>query len=126
MSDDETGSGRASRRTQFEHAMGYGLPVLLLLACLAIIAPFIPALVWSAVIVVTLWRPLEWLTARLGGRRGLVATLLALAMLGLVVGPVVSLADNIASGIPQLRRMGTELIAAVPRDPPDLLLLYFA
>jgi predicted PurR-regulated permease PerM len=121
MGEDETGPSSAGRRSQFEQALGYGLPVLLLLACLAIVAPFIPALVWSAVIVVTLWRPLEWLTERLGGRRGLVATLLALALLGLVVGPVVSLADNIASGIPEFRRIGSDLVAAVPREPPGFL-----
>jgi predicted PurR-regulated permease PerM len=112
---------REGGASQFEQVLGLGLPVLLLLACLLIVAPFIPALVWSAVIVVTLWRPLEWLTARLGGRRRLVALLLALAMLALVVGPAVSLAETVASGLPQLRGMAADLLEAVPREPPKAL-----
>lgn len=120
MSEERT-VPRPGRAPQFEQVLGYGLAVLLLLACLVIIAPFIPALVWSAVIVVTLWRPLEWLTARLGNRRGLVATLLALAMLALVVLPAVSLVDTITAGLPQLRGMAADLVAAVPREPPRLI-----
>lgn len=121
MTEQEPTPPRPGRTTQFEQVLGYGLPILLLIACLLIVAPFIPALVWSAVIVVTLWRALEWLTDRLGGRRGLVATLLALAMLALVVGPAVSLADTIAAGLPQIRGMISDLIAAVPREPPRML-----
>jgi len=112
---------REGRASPFEQVLGLGLPVLLLLACLLIVAPFIPALVWSAIIVVTLWRPLEWLAARLGGRRRLVALLLALAMLALVVGPAVSLAETVASGLPQLRGMAGDLLEAVPREPPKAL-----
>jgi len=121
MSEQGTVPPPPSRTTQFEQVLGYGLPVLLLAACLLIVAPFIPSLVWSAVIVVTLWRPLEWLTARLGNRRGLVATLLALAILALLVGPAVSLVDTIAAGLPQLRGMVSDLVAAVPREPPRMV-----
>ena len=109
------------RIAKFEQAMGYGLPIALLLACLLVIAPFIPALVWSAVIVVTLWQPLEWITARLGGRRTLVATLLALAMIALVVMPAISAVDAVTQGLPRLREMTRHLIDQVPADPPGFL-----
>ncbi len=121
MDRDEQAPREPRRVVKFETAMGYGLPVLLMLACLWIVAPFIPALVWSAVIVVTLWQPLEWLTARLGGRRGLVAAFLALAMLALVVMPALSVAEMLADGMPRIRQMAGQLIAAVPRDPPSAL-----
>jgi predicted PurR-regulated permease PerM len=109
------------RIAKFEQAMGYGLPILLLLACLFIIAPFIPALVWSAVIVVTLWRPLEWITAKLGGRRGLVATLLAFAMIALVVLPAISLVDAVTDGLPRLRAMASDLYVRLPREAPGFV-----
>jgi predicted PurR-regulated permease PerM len=109
------------RIAKFEQAMGYGLPILLLLACLFIIAPFIPALVWSAVIVVTLWRPLEWITARLGGRRGFVATLLALAMIALVVMPAISLVDAVTDGLPRIRAMAHDLYVRMPREAPAVV-----
>jgi predicted PurR-regulated permease PerM len=117
---DQTTAPR--RVVKFEQALGYGLPLLLLFACLYVITPFAPALLWSAVIVVTLWRPLEWLTARLGGRRGLVATLLALAMLALVVMPAISVVEMLADGVPRMRQMLAELFAAVPREPPGAVL----
>jgi predicted PurR-regulated permease PerM len=122
MDGDDKAPLAQSRVVKFETAMGYGLPLLLLLACLYVVAPFIPALVWSAVIVVTLWQPLEWLTARLGGRRGLVATLLAFAMLALVVMPAISVAEMLADGMPRIRQMAAQLFAALPREPPETLL----
>ncbi|WP_158639269.1 AI-2E family transporter [Elioraea rosea] len=120
---DEAGQGEpAVRRTvKFEQVMGYGLPIALLIACLLVVAPFIPALVWSAVIVVTLWQPLEWITARLGGRRTLVATLLALAMVALVVMPAISAVDAVTQGLPRLREMVRQLIDSVPAEPPGFL-----
>lgn len=122
METERSPGGAPARVVKFETALGYGLPLLLLLACLWVVAPFIPALVWSAVIVVTLWRPLEWLTARLGGRRGLVSLILALAMVALVVMPAISVAEMLAAGMPRIRQMVSDLLAAVPRDPPAMLL----
>jgi predicted PurR-regulated permease PerM len=122
MDDDDKAATVPPRVVKFEQAMGYGLPLLLLFACLWVVAPFIPALVWSAVIVVTLWQPLEWLTARLGGRRGLVAGLLALGMLALVVMPAISVVEMLADGMPRIRQMATQLFDALPREPPDVLL----
>jgi predicted PurR-regulated permease PerM len=122
MDGDDKATIAPPRVVKFETAMGYGLPLLLLIACLWVVAPFIPALVWSAVIVVTLWQPLEWLTARLGGRRGLVAGLLAIAMLALVVMPALSVAEMLADGMPRIRQMAAQLFAAVPREPPATLL----
>ena len=106
---------------EFERLLALALPGLLVVACLVVIAPFAAALIWAAVIVVSLWRPLEWLTARLGGRRGAVGALLTVATLAVVVGPAVALADAAVSAIPALRAMAKDLSAAAETSGPALL-----
>ncbi len=106
---------------QFERLLALALPGLLVVACLVVIAPFAAALIWAAVIVVSLWRPLEWLTARLGGRRGLVGALLTVATLALIVGPAFALGDAAVSAIPELRAMAGDLGAAAQTHGPALL-----
>lgn len=103
---------------QFERLLALALPGLLLVACLVVIAPFAAALLWAAVIVVSLWRPLEWLTARLGGRRAAVGTLLALAMLALLVGPAIALGDAAVAAFPQVQAMAQALGAVAAERAP--------
>lgn len=106
---------------QFERLLALALPGLLAVACFIVMAPFAAALLWAAVIVVSVWRPLEWLTARLGGRRGLVGVLLTLAALAVIVGPAVALGDAAVSAIPELRAMADDLGAAARTHGPALL-----
>ncbi|WP_439577100.1 AI-2E family transporter [Elioraea sp.] len=106
---------------QFERLLALALPGLLVVACLIVIAPFAAALLWAAVIVVSVWRPLEWLTARLGGRRGLVGSLLTVTTLAVIVGPAVALGDAAVSAIPELRAMAGDLGAAARTHGPALL-----
>lgn len=103
---------------QFERLLALALPGLLLIACLVVIAPFAAALLWAAVIVVSLWRPLEWLTARLGGRRATVGTLLAIVMVGLLAGPAIALGDAAVSAFPQIRTIAQELGAVASARAP--------
>ena len=106
---------------QFERLLALALPGLLAVACFIVIAPFAAALLWAAVIVVSVWRPLEWLTERLGGRRGLVGGLLTLATLAVIVGPAVALGDAAVSAIPELRAMADDLGDAARTHGPALL-----
>jgi predicted PurR-regulated permease PerM len=103
---------------QFERLLALALPGLLLVACLVVIAPFAAALLWAAVIVVSLWRPLEWLSERLGGRRATVGTLLAILMVALLVTPAIAVGDAAVSAFPQLRAMAQELGAVASARAP--------
>lgn len=107
--------------TTFDRLLAAALPALLVVAALVVIAPFAAALAWAAVIVVSVWRPLEWLTARLGGRRGLVGMLLALATLAVIVGPAIALGDAAVAAMPALAAMAEDLAAAAQREAPAQL-----
>jgi len=86
------------------------LVVLVVAAVLltALIArPFWEALFLAAVLAATLHRPMEWLAARLGGRRGAAAAILTLGLLVVVLLPLGTLGavliGEIAGGIQWLR-----------------------
>ena len=73
----------------------------LLLMSLAILLPFLGALIWATTIVVATWPILESIQRRLWGRRGLAVTVLTLVLLGVVfvpffaaVGAIVGNADE--------------------------------
>src|SRR5262247_4818240 len=53
-----------------------------------ILRPFLPAVVWAAMIVVATWPALRAVEARLWGKRGLAVTVMTLTMFVVVVAPV--------------------------------------
>ena len=61
---------------------------ILLGGCTLIIAPFLPALLWAAIMSFTTWGLFQRLTKRLGGRETLAASLLVALMLVLIVLPL--------------------------------------
>jgi predicted PurR-regulated permease PerM len=54
-----------------------------------ILQPFLVALIWALTIAVATWPTVLRLQARLGGRRGLAATIMTLVLLGVVVTPLI-------------------------------------
>ena len=57
-------------------------------ASLWIVLPFLPALVWAAMIVIATWPLLRWLQRRLWGRRWLAVSVMTLALLLAFVAPL--------------------------------------
>ena len=97
---------------------------VLLGGCALIIAPFLPALLWAAIMSFTTWGAFQWLSRRLGGRDMLAASLLVGLMLVLIVLPLIyalisfaaqanelytQLKDQIHGGIPMLPSWITDL-----------------
>lgn len=60
----------------------------LIAATFWVLSPFLPALIWAAMIVVATWPTMRALQARLGGRRGVAVALMTLAMVVIVVAPI--------------------------------------
>lgn len=87
--------------------------VLLILGSLWILRPFLGALLWAGMIVVSTWPLLRGLERRLGGRRGPAVAVMTLALLLVVVAPlslavatIVRQSDRItalARGVAELR-----------------------
>lgn len=93
--------------------------VLLVVACLQVILPFLGAITWAGIIAITIWPFFVWLTARLGNRPRLSATLCSLGLIVLLVLPLVLLAINLGQAVPQVGRLVEDIVAAIPPETPS-------
>jgi predicted PurR-regulated permease PerM len=91
---------------------------ILIASCFWILRPFLMSLAWASIIVVATWPILERLQARLTHSRGLAVTLMALAMLLIVIFPVMAAAltivDNAEGITVQVRSVMSHPLSAPP------------
>jgi predicted PurR-regulated permease PerM len=81
---------------------------ILILGCFLVLQPFLTAIVWAAILCVTMWPLFVHVTRWLGGRPGLAAS----AMVFVIVGaPIAENADRLIAAI-------RSAIAGGPPDPP--------
>ena len=69
---------------------------LLIAACLWVLRPFLAAIVWAAMVVISTWPILRGLQARLGGRRWLAVVVMTVAFVVVLVLPLVLAITTIA------------------------------
>jgi len=67
----------------------------LMATSLLVVRPFLPAMVWATTLVIATWPLLLGLQARLGGRRGLAATAMTLALALVVLVPMLVAASEV-------------------------------
>ena len=92
------------------------LTALLLLSwCFIILSPFLTIIIWGVIISVALYPTHLSLSARLGGREKLSATILILIGIAVIVVPTLLLAESTISG---LREIAVELEDGTARVPP--------
>jgi predicted PurR-regulated permease PerM len=96
---DELAEERAeTMRRATEIAIRLGVLAIVVGWCLQIIAPFVGIVAWGMIIAIASTSPYEFLVRRLGGKRGLAATLLVCLSLAVVVVPAVMLSSTLISG----------------------------
>ncbi len=76
-----------------------GLILILAMLCYQIFSPFIVLMVWAMILAITLYPLNEALAARLGGRKGWAATLIALLGVALIVGPTAVLVSSTGDSV---------------------------
>ncbi len=81
------------------NAVRLGILFLLLYWCFLIIAPFVPLVLWGAIIAVAVYPLHTKLTAKVGGRHKLSAVLLVLVGLAVLITPVVMLSGSIVESV---------------------------
>jgi len=86
-----------------------------------VLRPFLPAIIWSVVIVVATWPLLESLQRRLHGRRLLAEALLSLGLLAVVVAPIAALLATLVARLPELRDLLLRWLQGPWPGPPDWL-----
>jgi predicted PurR-regulated permease PerM len=69
---------------------------------LIVVAPFMTALLWGAILAFSTYGPYMRLAGALGGRRGIAAFLIVLAILLVLIGPVVYAGSAFATRVPDL------------------------
>ena len=90
----------------------------LLLAVLYILRPFLPSMLWSAFIVIAVWPGLAWLQSRFNWSRAACALLLAAALIGFVIGPLLAGIFTLAEHGEGLFMDTKAAVERIPDDPP--------
>jgi predicted PurR-regulated permease PerM len=101
-------------------AIRLGLLAFLIYWSFVILRPFIPILVWSAVLSVALYPPYDWLSAHLGKRPRIAACIVTIAVLAVVLGPAAWLGIGLVDGLRDISDKLTSGDLVVPSPPEGI------
>jgi predicted PurR-regulated permease PerM len=93
----------------------------LLWGVLAVLRPFLSAIIWAAIIVVATWPIMLHVERLFGGHRGLAVAAMSSGLFVAVVGPVALLLGTLVARLPELRDLGERLFAVPWPAPPAWL-----
>src|SRR6516165_3267606 len=105
-------------RGAFERWTGITAVVIVAVACLFILRPFISAALWAAILCFSTWPLFTRLTAELRGRRKLAALLATLLLSAIFVVPVAILASRITANTAEIIEASGKLIHEGPPASP--------
>jgi len=94
----KTGFDRLFVRNMLESALRIGAVLILLSMTYDIVRPFILPLLWGGIIAIAAFPLTQWLQNKLGGRRGLAATLLTLFFILSLVVPTYLFTESLVDG----------------------------
>ncbi len=97
------------------------LAALIVVGTVWVLAPFLAALLFAAILCLTTWPLFAWLEGRLKGRTTLAALLATLVLAMIVLGPMSYLAATIADGVAQLIGLLRPWFESAEHAPPDWL-----
>jgi len=100
-----------------EIAIRLGLIFMILAWCFQILSPFISLVVWGAIIAVALYKPFMKLVEKLGGRKKLAVTLLAVIGIAVILIPVISLSSSVIDGATKFGTQISEGSVHIPAPP---------
>ena len=93
---------------------------LFVYVALMIVAPLAGIVLWSVILAVAVYPAFDWLQARLGGRRGLSATLIVLIGLALTIGPLAAAVGTMAEAASSLTDRLQNGTLVIPPPPEGL------
>lgn len=95
-----------------------GLILALVLLCIRVFSPFLSLMTWALILAVTLYPMQVRLAARLGGRRGLAATLIVLLGVVVAVAPTAALMNSLGDSVKGLIEsiQDNTLVVPPPRE----------
>lgn len=101
MSDEMT--SRLTPRSYVDSVIRVGIIALLAFACFRVFSPFLAIMVWALMLAIMLYPLHQRFSRRLGGRQGLTATLMVLAVFVLLGPPLVLVSGSIVEDVVGLK-----------------------
>src|SRR5277367_728597 len=111
---------KAQVHVALEAAIYIGLALLLAIACLLLVRPFIPLLVWGVIIAVATYPGFRKLQNVLGGHETLAAAVCTLILLAVLSAPTILLAKGLIEGIQSVTAHVRDGTAIVPPPPATI------
>lgn len=111
---------KAVQKKVIEMAVQLGLLLLMFLWCLRIVEPFILVMMWGIIVAIALHPIFERLAALLSNRDKLAATLLVVALIGMLVAPAMMLTESLLDGAQALVAAGEAGDLHVPAPPESV------
>ena len=111
---------RRAISTSLEATIRIGVIVVIVVACFALLRPFIIPVAWGAVIAVAFYPVFLKVRGWLGGRNALAATLLSVVLIAAVLVPVVMLSETIIEGAGRVQGAVESGELRVPPPPPGV------
>src|SRR5215472_9620399 len=99
MTPKEAANDVVTVDTALEAAIHIGLAILLTIACLVILWPFIPLLAWGIIIAVAAYPAFKKLQRAVGGRPVVASVIFTVALLAVLIVPPFLLAGSLVDGI---------------------------
>jgi predicted PurR-regulated permease PerM len=109
---------RASRQDIARITLAVLCLLLLIVGSLLILRPFLAALVWATMVVVSTWPLLRRLEARFGHRRAPAVAVMTLAMLLLLIVPLWAAVATVVGSVDQMTALGDRLSTTGLPPPP--------
>lgn len=91
---------------------------LLLAGSLWILSPFLGALLWATMIVISTWPIMRWIEARLGGRRGAAVAVMTLVLLLVLFVPLYFAIETILEQVDRATELARSLPSLALPPPP--------
>ena len=107
-------------RRAIEVSIHLGLMVLLLVACLMILLPFLPLVAWGIIIAIAVFPAYRRLLSTVGGRGKLAATIFTLLFLAILIVPIVMLAETTVEGVQTLVAHVKDGSLSIPPPPANV------
>jgi predicted PurR-regulated permease PerM len=104
----------------FEVSIHLALLISLAAACLLILRPFVPLIVWGIIIAIAVNPAYRRLQTFLGGRRSLAAVVCTVVLLAALIVPVVLLTGSLVNGVQALAARLTEGSSIIPPPPSSV------
>jgi len=120
MNQENSLQNKESVRRALEVSIHVGLVVLLTVACLMILRPFVPLVAWGIIIAIAVFPAYRWLRSKVGGRGKLAAILFTLLFLAILIVPIALLAETMVEGIQTLTVRVKDGSFGIPPPPASV------